>query len=204
MDQLIIGAFISPANLGIYSVAYSVVNLLLTPSNAISPVLFNEISKANDLGKSAELAAKVHKALFILVAIMGVGLLLFGYWLINLMYGEEFVKAYTPMLILIPGMLFYSVSRRVLQKFLAANGFPLKTSTVQMVGAVSGVCMYMLLIPSFGIVGAAVGSTIAYLISMMTAYIIAKRLVKHEWNFFTFSINDAKWAYGKIRSTIKK
>jgi len=204
LDQLIIGAFVSPGNLGIYSVAYSVVNLLLIPSNAVSPVLFNEIGRANDLKKSAQLSAKVHKALFILVALMGIFLCACGYWLIMLMYGKEFIDAYIPMLILIPGMLFYAVSRRVLQKFLAANGYPLKTSTVQIVGAISGVGMYILLIPKYTIIGAAIGSTIAYLVSMLTAYFIAKKLVEGEWNFFAFSKSDIVWAYDRVKSTIRK
>jgi len=203
LDQLIIGMFVSPAQLGIYSVSYAVVNLLLIPSNALAPVLFNKISQVKSLEKSSKMAAQVHRSLFLVILLLGIGLAITGYWLIILMYGEEFSEAYYPMLILLPGILFYSVSRRVLQKFLAANGYPLKTSAVQFIAAVVGVVSYIILIPKYGIIGGAIGSTIAYISSMIVAYIITIKILKNHFDFFSFSISDLKWIKDKIFEILK-
>ncbi|MEM9544435.1 MAG: oligosaccharide flippase family protein [Bacteroidota bacterium] len=193
LDQLIIGIFVSPAQLGIYSVSYAVVNLLLIPSNALSPVLFNKISEVKSPEKSIEMASQVHRSLFLIIFISCIGLASIGYWLIGIMYGAEFQEAYYPMLILMPGILFYSVSRRVLQKFLAANGYPLKTSMVQFVAALVGIISYLLLIPKYGIIGGAIGSTLAYLTSTVVAYAITKNILKKHFGFFSFSQKDIKW-----------
>ena len=203
LDQLIIGMFISPAQLGIYSVSYAIVNLLLIPSNALSPVLFNKISQVKSLEKSSEIAAQVHRSLFLVILTIAIGLAVAGYWLIPLMYGAEFSDAYIPFLILLPGILIYSVSRRVLHKFLSANGFPLKTSLVQFIAAVVGVISYILLIPSYGIIGGAIGSTIAYCTSMAVAYILTVNLLKKHFNFFSFSISDITWISNKVFELLK-
>ena len=203
LDQLIIGMFVSPAQLGIYSVSYAVVNLLLIPSNALSPVLFNKISQVKSLEKSSEIAAQVHRSLFLTIFILCIGLGAIGYWLIGLMYGVEFQDAYYPMLILMPGILFYSVSRRVLQKFLSANGFPFKTSMVQFVAAVVGTIAYILLIPKFGIIGGAIGSTLAYLTSTIVAYSITKNMLKRHFGFFSFSMNDINWIKIRLLELLK-
>lgn len=203
LDILIIGMFVSAEQLGIYSVSYAVVNLLLIPSNAISPVLFNKISEIGSFEKGSAMAAQIHRSLFIIIAIMGIGLAMVGSWLIELLYGIEFVDAYLPFLILLPGMLFYSVSRRVLQKLLAANGFPLKTSLVQFIAAVVGVISYLILIPPYGIVGGAIGSTIAYFSSMLVAYFLTVKQLNRHFDFFSFSIADIVWVKNRFFDVIK-
>lgn len=203
LDQLIIGMFISPAQLGIYSVSYAIVNLLLIPSNALSPVLFNKISQVKSLEKSSDIAAQVHRSLFLVILAIAIGLGIAGYWLIPMMYGAAFSDAYIPFLILLPGILIYSVSRRVLHKFLSANGFPLKTSLVQFIAAVVGVISYILLIPRYGIIGGAIGSTIAYGTSMVVAYILTVNLLKKHFDFFSFSISDITWISNKVFELLK-
>lgn len=203
LDQLIIGMFISPTQLGIYSVAYAMVNLLLIPSNALSPVLFNKISQAKSIEKSSIMASQVHRSLFIVIFFLAVGLGIVAYWLIPFMYGEEFSAAYYPFLILLPGILIYSVSRRVLQKLLSANGFPLKTSLVQFIAAIVGVIFYIILIPRYGIIGGAIGSTLAYISSMIVAYILTRNLLKRDFNFFSFSIKDINWITEKTFDLLK-
>lgn len=203
LDVLIIGMFVSPEKLGIYSVSYALVNLLLIPSNAVSPVLFNKISQVNSLEKSSVIAAQIHRSLFLFIAILAIGLGIAGYWLIPLMYGDEFMDAYIPFLILIPGILIYSVSRRVLQKLLSANGFPLKTSMIQLIAAVVGSISYIILIPKYGIIGGAIGSSIAYFTSMIVAYFITVKELKKHFNFFSFSINDIVWVQRRLTELLK-
>jgi len=199
LDQFIVGTFLNSAELGIYSISYAYVKLLTIPSNAISGVLFNEISFRNDLKGSLQGAVQVHKALLIITAALAVPLVLLGEWLIVTLYGEAFAGAYFPFLLLVPGIIVYAVSRRVLHKILAANGYPLKTSTIEFVSAVVGIILYIILIPRYGIVGGAIGSTIAYLVSGLVAYKLVYDLTGEHFGFFSFSIQDLYWIRDKVK-----
>lgn len=198
-DQLILGLFANSTLLGWYSVAFSMVRFLGFFPQAIDPVFFNLAAKQNDPEKSAQLLAQVHRALLILVGILAIILGLTGYWLISWLYGEEFGPAYIPFLIMLPGMFIYSASRRLINKYLGANGMPGKMSIVQASGAIVGLVLYLILIPIFDINGAAWGSTIAYLVSSAVAlYFFYQVVPKGKVNLFRVGISDIKWIMSRL------
>lgn len=201
-DQLILGFFASSSLLGYYSVAYSLVRFLGFIPQAVAPVMFNMIAKTNDLKKSAHMLARVHRVLIILVGLMALALGISAYWLIPWLYGEAFRNAFIPFIILLPGMFTYMASRRIINKFLAANGMPGKTSIVEGVGAVVGMTCYLILIPLYDVIGAAVGSTLAYLVSTGLAHYFFRQLIpKGEVNLFRVGFNDLRWMWDKLEGS---
>ena len=54
-----------------------------------------------------------------------------------------------------------------------------------------------------GIIGGAIGSTIAYCTSMAVAYILTVNLLKKHFNFFSFSISDITWISNKVFELLK-
>lgn len=201
-DQLILGFFASSELLGYYSVAYSLVRFLGFLPQAVSPVMFNMIAKINDLNKSAKMLARVHRVMIIMVGLMSLGIGISSYWLIPLLYGEAFRAAFIPAIILLPGMFAYMASRRIINKYLAANGMPGKPSIVEGVGAVVGMICYLTLIPPFDVIGAAVGSTLAYLISTALAHYFFNQLIpRGEVNLFRVSFKDLRWMWEKVENS---
>lgn len=203
LDQLILGYVAEPSLLGYYTISYSVLRLMGYLPNAISPVLFKLIAKTDDIRKSAVLATQVHRILFMLVGTLAITIFLSASWLIPFLYGEKFRQSVLPLLILLPGALSFWVTRRVINKFQTANNMPWQSSVVQIVGALTGLICYLILIPRWGIIGAASGSTIAYFASTICAiwyfYKIAGREALH---LFTFSKADISWAADKLSSGI--
>ncbi|MBR9921788.1 MAG: oligosaccharide flippase family protein [Bacteroidetes bacterium] len=201
-DQLILGFFASSNLLGYYSVAYSLIRFLGFIPQAIAPVLFNMVAKVNDLQKSAIMLAQIHRILILLVGLMAIGLGVSASWLIPWLYGEAFSQAVVPAIILLPGMFAYMASRRVINKFLAANGMPEKPSIVEGVGAVVGMSCYLTLIPAYDIIGAAVGSTAAYLVSTGVAHYFFNRLIpKGTVSMFKISMSDIRWLLDRLMSS---
>lgn len=195
-DQIILGFFANSTLLGYYSVAFSLVRFMGYFPQAIAPVLFNIVARSQDMKKSAFLLAQVHRSMLILVGSMVVALALSGKWLIPFLYGEEYNSAFLPMLIMLPGMFVYAASRRIINKFLGANGMPGKMSIVQGVGAVTGLVLYLILIPVYDIVGAAIGSTVAYLTSSAAAFYFFYRIVPFgSVNMFRVTFKDIRWIW---------
>ncbi len=202
-DQIILGFFANSTLLGYYSVAFSLVRFMGYFPQAIAPVLFNIVARSKDIKKSAQLLAQVHRSMLILVGAMVVVLALTGKWLIPTLYGEAYSSAYLPMIIMLPGMFVYAASRRIINKFLGANGMPEKMSIVQGVGAITGIVLYLILIPIYDIVGAAIGSSVAYIASSLTAFYFFYRIVPFGTvNMFRITLQDLRWVIERSVSSI--
>ncbi|MCB0643123.1 MAG: oligosaccharide flippase family protein [Phaeodactylibacter sp.] len=198
-DQLLLGFFANSTLLGYYSVAFSLVRFLGFFPQAVTPVFFNVAARQQDPEKSAQLLAQVHRAMIIMVGGLALLLGLTAYWLIVTLYGIEYEPAYVPFLILLPGMFIYSASRRVINKYLGANGMPGKTSIVQASGALTGIVLYLILIPSMDIVGAAIGSTVAYIVSSALAYYFFIQVMPQKrLNLFLVGPKDFVWIYKRV------
>jgi O-antigen/teichoic acid export membrane protein len=94
------------------------------------------------------------------LAVMLVGLLE-GANLIAWLYGSEFTGAAPALMWLLPGIVFLSV-HTILMHYYYAIGTPAITILAPFCGFVLNVALNLLLIPSFGIVGSALASTMAY------------------------------------------
>ena len=198
-DQLILGFFANSTLLGYYSVAFSLVRFLGFFPQAVTPVFFNLAARQRDPEKSAQLMAQVHRAMLIMVGGLALVLGFAGYWLIITLYGEQFEPAYVPLLILLPGMFIYSSSRRVINKYLGANGMPEKMSYVQASGAITGIILYLILIPQFDIIGAAIGSTVAYFVSSIVAYYFFIKVIPNKKiNLFLVGPKDIQWIFQRV------
>ncbi len=206
MDQLILSFFVGPVWLGYYSVAFSLVRLMGFFPQAVSPVLFNMVAKARDVTRSVVLMARVHRVLLLLVGVMALTLALTGPWVIPLLYGRAYEAAYTPMLILLPGMFVYMASRRVVNKFLSASGFPEMSSKVEGVGALTGIAGYALFIPFWGILGAALASTLAYGVSTWVAHRYLRSLLSGDEHLPLFSLSkeDLRWAVRTVQAGLRR
>lgn len=194
LDQLILGFVGQPALLGYYNNAYSVLRFLGFVPNAVAPVLFKMVAKTDDIEKSAKLTSQIHRVLFLIVGLMALTMWIAAPWLIPFMYGEAFRPSVLPFRILLLGSVFFWVTRRTISKFMTANGLNLNSSIIQLVGALAGVIAYLILIPPYDFIGAAIGSVLAYLISTATALLLFYRVAGGEvFRFFAFSLSDIRW-----------
>lgn len=201
-DQLLLGFFASSQLLGYYSVAFSMVRFLGFFPQAVTPVFFNVVARQQDREKSAFLLAQVHRAMIIVVGALALFIGFIGHWFVVTLYGPEFEPAYVPFLILLPGMFIYAASRRIINKYLGANGMPEKMSYIEASGAIVGLVCYLILIPKFDIIGAALGSTIAYFVSSFLALYFFKRVVPGKrFNLFLVGPKDIVWVFRRVAST---
>ncbi|MDZ7782930.1 MAG: polysaccharide biosynthesis C-terminal domain-containing protein [Halioglobus sp.] len=103
------------------------------------------------------------------------GLGLIGYPLITLIFGDAFKEAYVPLLVLLPGIVMAS-GARVLANDIAARGRPELNMYTSVVVVTVNVLGNMLLIPLYGLAGAAIATSIAYALNFMM------RLAVHHYS----------------------
>jgi O-antigen/teichoic acid export membrane protein len=90
-------------------------------------------------------------------------------------YGENFLGASTPFLLLLPGTILF-ITQKVLSKLLSGNGHIGLTSKAAIAGSCVSVGLYCILIPLYGIVGAAIASSIGYTAMSIFTFYYANRV----------------------------
>ncbi len=203
LDQLIIGLLLAPELLGFFSVSVVVAELVQKLPNSVVQVFFNEIAKADEIRKK-ELLSRIHKLTLWVTILGGVFLVLTGYWLIILMYGEVFKFSYEILLYYLPGVIVY-MSTRIFLQYFGATGQPMKNTWIQLAGIIVSIPAYFLLIDKMGVIGAAIASTIGYLATNLTAlYIYHGQTGNVSLAMYVMNKEDWKWAGEKYQEIRKK
>jgi O-antigen/teichoic acid export membrane protein len=159
-DQFLVESLAGTSVLGLYAVAVSLTEAAWQVPIAMSMALFSRVSATTD--RQADLVTpRVLRLTLIMTLLEVVALFFLGRPLIRLLFGVEFEAALPAFYWLLPGTLLYAVPR-VLEGDLAGRGYPSIPSLAVGVAVVLTVVLDLFWIPSWGIVGAARASSVAY------------------------------------------
>ncbi|MDP2895577.1 MAG: polysaccharide biosynthesis C-terminal domain-containing protein, partial [bacterium] len=169
LDVFIVNYFLGPAAVGVYGVSVALAELLWYLPNAVGFVIFPKAAATKPEVMNL-FTPRVFRITLGLTALGGVGLALFAKPLIAFVYSSAFIGAYPAMLALLPGVVLLG-SGKVLTNEIAGRGFPHYNSINAGVALVLTVVLDVLLIPRYGIMGAAIASTVSYTAIFVTAVI---------------------------------
>lgn len=160
-DIWVVGNSAGTAQLGLYAVAVGLGQLFFyipEPfSRVVQPYLYGDSSPA--MVERYKFIARLN---FTTVGFLSLLLAVVAVWAIPLLYGDEFLGATSALYWLLPGIVFVSSSKLV-TPLLVGRGlirFYLYATTT---AAVVTIILDLLLVPRWGIVGAALASTVSYL-----------------------------------------
>ncbi len=160
-DIIILKNLGSFAQLGIYTLAINFLDMINIMSGMIGVVLLNKFSALKDDSTSLVILRKIFiiMLLFDLVCITGMAVI--GLPVIKLLYGAQYQDSWRAFMFLIPAILGLTMGG-LFNTFLWSKGFPIFTIIAPaMVTGIKVILAYVL-IPSFGIFGAAISSSLAY------------------------------------------
>jgi O-antigen/teichoic acid export membrane protein len=159
IDQFMIAYLLGPTEVGIYAVAVNLTNLLLRISDATGTVLYPHLAGAGEREAHAATSRTCRQTLFATGA-AALGYVLFGPLAIRL-YGPQFAGSVRPMLLMLPGIVMIALYLILTRNFTSRN-----RQMVNIVAAVAALAINVganwVLIPRFGIAGAAVSTSISY------------------------------------------
>jgi O-antigen/teichoic acid export membrane protein len=162
LDQFVMSmsAFINLNALGEYAVAVSYSSVLFPLSGAFASTLYPRVAG----GHKTDAPYRISKVLKLNLFLTGMGAVLLSVLtplLIPLLFGSNFTSSIYPAMILLLGSVFLGCNY-VLSDGLRGMGHPLITSIGETAGAGMTVLGLILLLPTFGIIGAAWVSVISY------------------------------------------
>jgi O-antigen/teichoic acid export membrane protein len=176
LDMFLVNYFVGPASVGIYGVSVGFAEILWYFPNAVGFVIFPKATATRPEVMSG-FTPRVFWVTFGVTALGAGALAILGESLIQVIYSPNFVDAYLPMLVLLPGVILLG-SAKVLTNEMVGRGYPQYNSINAGIAFILTVMFDLILIPRLGVLGAALASSISYTAVFLASvgfYLIASR-----------------------------
>ena len=182
IDLIILSVFVSDYYVGIYSFSgfflEGIKQLGTIYRTFLNPHITRVFHVSNVLFKKKFLKSHVVKS-YVYLGFTGILFLVFFPFLYNLTGGQEFKLTYTILIILIFGFIAQSGIEPFMQIF-NQIGLPLKQSKFLLCVSTTCVMFNLLLVPYFGVYGAAFGTFFTFLFQVFFFYSFKKSFLKAE------------------------
>ena len=205
LDFWVIDSYQGKSQLGIYSLAAQLSQLLWLLPSAIASVLYSYASSCTER-EAVDYTIKLKQVSFYSTFIFGIAGLVLAYFFIPILYGNEFAGAFKLMAIFLIGVIPFGITT-VLSSFFAARGNFKISFVVSLITLFISGSLYFTLIPKFGLIGGAISSAIAYLSATLIIEIWFCKIYQISlFNLFNpdqqiFSIKELKKYFIKQNAT---
>ncbi len=181
-DYWLVNYFCSNADLGNYLQATKLNQvILLIPSLAsftLFPLVVNQIKEEKEIDTKLVKLASIYFYTGLLICI---GISVIGYWLLPFLYGRSFSKMYEVFLLLAPGVLALAAAYPFTTFFTGKNLLPVNIKAL-ILSIVVIIGLDFLLIPRFGIYGAAIAATASYVVYFFLLATSFRKMHPFKWS----------------------
>lgn len=165
LDQLLISVFMNPVQLGYYVIALTTSSGLSIIGTSLNVVVFPKVSAAAAAQK-VSLAKQYLTLTVVTTGIAATAMLILTPSLITLFFGTAYQQAVPVARVLVVGIAVMCLSR-VMGAILKGYGEPLAVGIAELFGLGVTILGLSILLPRYGLMGAAVTSTAAYMATLI-------------------------------------
>lgn len=197
-DVLLIGWMLEPAAVGIYSVAVSLAEVVRYLPSVVGAAVFSRVSQAG-AGRGGEVSMRVSRLTVAAVVALGVLVALVGPSLIDLLFGARFADASALLLLLLPGVVAMGAAEPA-GGYLFAHGIVYWRLSV--VAVIVNAALNILVIPVWGLTGAAIASSLTYgLFGIAIVIWVSRVSTSSILDWILVRREDIRWVRSRIRSS---
>jgi O-antigen/teichoic acid export membrane protein len=190
-DVLVLTYFRPLSEIGWYSAAVPIANIISFFSVALTTVAFpivTELYVSRNIKKIKEGLELFYKNIFFVLLPPTILIVIFNKFILSLMFGEQYVAASPVLIIMSIGFLFYSLANINIVFLNGINKPKSATKIIFLVGIVN-VLMNFILIPSIGMVGAALSVTITFMFFFIVSLLQLKKNIRFKIPIKTWLMN---------------
>ena len=167
IDIAVIGIFLTNAYVSSYEFAWRVTEVVILFSNSLAVVLFPQVSYWMTDGSKSKvenlLENAIHATIYIVIPAF-FGTLLFADEILRLLFGLEYTIASVALIILMAEAIVQSLHKLFSRALLGVDK-PSLTAIATTVSVSTNVCLNLLLIPLFGLPGAAIATSASFMLN---------------------------------------
>lgn len=188
LDFWVVDEYYGKSQLGIYSLAAQLSQLLWILPSAVSSVLYSYASKCSE-EEAVRYNLRLKQIAFYATFAIGIIGLLLAYFFIPVLYGREFSPAFNLMMIFMIGTIPFSIPIVNASLFAARGNFKVSFVISVIILLISSTA-YFIFIPLCGLTGGALASALAYLLAaVMSEAWFCKKYQESFFNLFIFEHN---------------
>lgn len=187
LDVLFVTYFLGSREVGIYCLAVMIAEALWQVADTAQTALFPRIAATQE---TAEFTLKVLGLVFGVTLVGATLLVILGKTIILLVFSNKFIEAYEAMLYLLPGIMGL-IFGKVLSADVFGRGYPWVGTIAAVPSLMATLVLNPLLIPIFGINGAALTSSVSYIIGGVIITIIFIRRCNLSYYAIISAFNPA-------------
>lgn len=194
IDVLMLQQFenITAADIGVYSIGMAIADRIVLIPDTLKGVLVSRLSKDGDESE----VAKVCRISFWANIAVCIIVLLCGQWVVSLLYGTEYRKSYTVILICSFGTIFIGYFKLIAQ-YNIVNKKQIRNVILLSLSILINIILNYILIPRYGLNGAAFASGVGYFLSGIIFVIWFSRSTGLSFNLmFMPQVEDIRWIQG--------
>lgn len=176
-DIVMLGFFTTPEDVGIYRVAVqgaTIVTFALSAVNTIAGPYFARFHSQKDQRRIQILASTTALAIMFISLPILLGIIAYGEPIISLVFGTDYNHAALPLSILATAQLVNALTASS-SALLMMTGHERETATIMMAIAVLNIVLNLLLIPSYGISGAASATATSIVLQNVSLWACTRR-----------------------------
>jgi O-antigen/teichoic acid export membrane protein len=170
LDFFLVAFFLPISQAGLYSIAVAATEILWVVPNNLGSVLMQRAARLPQV-ESDRLTQAVTRLTSLFLIVSSAVLAFVARPLVTWIFGSAFRGSVTPLLLLLPGTWALGLWKNVTND-LSGRGQPQSKAISAGLSAVATVLLDLLLIPKFGIDGAAVASSIAYMLAFGVSLVL--------------------------------
>lgn len=181
IDTILITIFLTLDQVGVYNATLPTVLLIGYAATAMTTVLFpmaSEIWAKNEKGRLSAVGSLYTYAIFVTLP-FAVLMLIYPKTILDVLFGPDYVAGFIAMRLLAVGVIFIGLAR-INFSVLSGIGRPKEVTKIMLAAAVFNTILNVLLIPSLGIAGAALTTTMSYFIMMILSYLRISKFIEFK------------------------
>jgi O-antigen/teichoic acid export membrane protein len=200
LDQVVLVALVTPAQLGYYVVAVSFAEISGMVVNSLRNVLFTESAHRDD----RELIARAGRLMVVMVTGAAVVGVLLAEPVMMLLFGDDFSPSVRLAQVLVLASIPFCIDQMIAAG-IYAEGHPGKRSISQITSAVVTVGLLVALTPSMDAMGAAVATLTAYVVACAISLVTYRRITGLPIRrMLVLERDDVHWLRGKLGAVAAK
>lgn len=174
LDQLFINYFLTPTQLGLYSVCANIGQIIWIVPGAARQIILNKATQLNSKDEKVSFVMKYHNSLLSFSVLLTLFFVYYSKELLGILYGTEFQEVNKVLSIYLSGTCVY-VGTMIITKLFAASRKIIYNTYIQLISAFCSLILFYFLIPKFQLIGAALSSSIVYLLTYLVSMILLKK-----------------------------
>lgn len=180
LDTVMLGFMKTNTDVGYYSVAIKIKNVLVGLITALGTVLLPRCSyyiKQNLFNEFKKVSSKAMSFIFVFSVPLLVYFTLFAKYTVLFLFGSDFTGSIIPMQVIMPTLLFIGITNLIGYQIMVPLGKENLILYSVIAGGIIDIILNLLLIPRYSATGAALGTVFAELIVLLFQVVAMKKYV---------------------------